>query len=34
MKLPPEARDGVMRAWIAVLEARHPGVKFAPVEKK
>lgn len=34
MSLPPEAREGLMRAWIAILEARHPGIKWVPVEKE
>ena len=25
-KLPPEARDGLMRAWLAILRERHPSV--------
>ena len=26
--IPPEAREGLMRAWIAILEERHPGVTW------
>lgn len=28
MTLPPEARAGLMRAWLSVLSNRHPGVKW------
>ena len=31
-KLPPEARDGLMRAWLAILRERHPSVVWIPVE--
>jgi hypothetical protein len=33
-KLPPEARAALMRAWIAILEKRHPGVVWIPVEER
>ncbi len=29
--IPREARDGLMRAWIAVLQQRHPEVTWIPV---
>jgi len=31
-QLPKEARDGVMRAWLAILQERYPGVVWVPVE--
>jgi hypothetical protein len=31
-KLPPEARDALMRAWLAILRERHPSVLWIPVE--
>lgn len=30
--IPREAREGLMRAWIALLQQRHPGVVWVPVE--
>ncbi len=30
-RLPQEARDGLMRAWLAVLSQRHPHVGWIPV---
>ena len=32
-RLPREARDSLMRAWTAILEERHPGVVWVPVEE-
>lgn len=32
--LPREAREGLMRAWIAVLEARHPELAWLPAENQ
>jgi hypothetical protein len=32
-KLPREARDGIMRAWLEILCERHPGVNWLPVEQ-
>jgi DNA-binding transcriptional LysR family regulator len=29
-RLPPAARDGLMRAWLAVLRERHPEVVWVP----
>jgi len=29
-RLPPEARDGLMRAWLAILSQRHPCVTWIP----
>ena len=34
MSLPPEARAGLMRAWLAILAERHPSVTWAAVEPK
>ena len=31
-RIPREAREGLMRAWIALLQQRHPGVVWVPVE--
>lgn len=31
--LPPEAREGVMRAWLAILHERHPNVTWLPAEQ-
>lgn len=33
-RLPPEARAGLERAWLAILAERHPGVKFEIVKPK
>jgi hypothetical protein len=30
-KLPREAREGLMRAWLKVLSDRHPNVTWVPV---
>jgi hypothetical protein len=32
-RLPREARSGLMRAWVAILRARHPNVMWIPVEE-
>jgi hypothetical protein len=29
--IPHEARDGLMRAWLAILQERHPNVSWIPV---
>lgn len=29
--LPPEAREGLIRAWLKVLSDRHPEVTWVPV---
>lgn len=29
--LPQEAREGLMRAWLALLRERNPGVSWVPV---
>jgi hypothetical protein len=29
-RLPREARDGLMRAWLEILRERHPGVTWLP----
>jgi hypothetical protein len=31
-RLTPEAREGLMRAWISILSERHPGVTWIPAE--
>jgi len=31
-KLPIEAREGLERAWLAVLRERHPGVEWVIVK--
>lgn len=31
-EIPSEAREALMRAWIALLRERHPGVVWTPVE--
>jgi hypothetical protein len=28
-RLPQEAREGIMRAWLAILQERHPGVVWS-----
>jgi len=28
-----EARSGLMRAWLAILSARHPNVVWLPAER-
>jgi hypothetical protein len=33
-RLPNEARAGLMRAWIEVLQARHPGVRWVPADNQ
>jgi hypothetical protein len=32
-RLTPEAREGLMRAWISILSERHPGVTWIPAER-
>jgi hypothetical protein len=29
-QLPREAREGLMRAWVAILQERHPEVTWIP----
>jgi hypothetical protein len=31
-RVPREAREGLMRAWLEVLRERHPGVTWLPLE--
>lgn len=31
--LPREARDGLMRAWLAILHERHPEFMWLPVHQ-
>jgi hypothetical protein len=31
-RIPREARDGLMRAWLEILRERHPGVTWVPLE--
>jgi hypothetical protein len=33
-RLPREARDGLMRAWLEILRERHPGVNWLPAEQE
>lgn len=33
-RLPQEARDGLMRAWLEILRERHPGVEWVPAEQE
>ena len=32
--LPPEARDGAMRAWLSILHDRNPNVIWLPLEHR
>jgi hypothetical protein len=32
-RLPREAREGLMRAWLEILRERHPEVAWIPVEQ-
>jgi hypothetical protein len=32
-RIPREAREGVMRAWLEILRDRHPSVSWVPVEQ-
>ena len=32
-RIPREARDGLMRAWLEILRERHPGVSWVPGEQ-
>jgi hypothetical protein len=31
-RLPREARDGLMRAWLEILRERHPDVTWLPLD--
>ena len=31
--LPREAREGLMRAWLALLRERHPELSWVPAER-
>ncbi len=31
-RIPREARDGIMRAWLEILRERHPGVTWLPLD--
>jgi hypothetical protein len=31
-RLPREAREGLMRAWLEILRERHPGVDWLPTQ--
>jgi hypothetical protein len=33
-RLPREARDGLMRAWLEILRERHPGISWVPAEQE
>lgn len=32
--IPREARDGLMRAWLDILQERHPGVTWVPLSRQ
>jgi hypothetical protein len=32
-RIPGEARDGLMRAWLEILRERHPSVSWVPIEQ-
>jgi hypothetical protein len=32
-RIPREARDGLMRAWLEILCERHPGISWVPAEQ-
>jgi hypothetical protein len=32
VRIPPEAREGLMRAWLEILRQRHPDIVWMPVE--
>jgi hypothetical protein len=31
-RIPREARDGLMRAWLEILREQHPDVTWLPLE--
>jgi hypothetical protein len=31
-RIPREARDGLMRAWLEILREQHPNVTWLPLE--
>ena len=31
-RIPGEARDGLMRAWLEILRERHPDVSWVSIE--
>jgi hypothetical protein len=31
-RIPHEARDGLMRAWLEILREQHPDVSWLPLE--
>jgi hypothetical protein len=33
-RIPREAREGIMRAWLEILHERHPGVHWVAVEQE
>jgi hypothetical protein len=33
-RIPREARDGLMRAWLAILSERHPEMTWVPVTRE
>jgi hypothetical protein len=33
-RLPREARDGLMRAWLEILRERHPEVSWLPATQE
>jgi hypothetical protein len=32
--IPPEARDGLMRVWLAILGEQHPGVTWTAMPEQ
>jgi hypothetical protein len=32
-RLPTEAREGLMRAWLSILAERHPEMAWVPCER-
>jgi hypothetical protein len=33
-RIPSEARDGLMRVWLALLSERHPDVSWVALDQK
>jgi hypothetical protein len=33
-RLPREAREGLMRAWLEILRDRHPSTMWVPIEQE
>jgi hypothetical protein len=32
MRMPREAREGLIRAWLEILHERHPEVTWVPID--